>query len=76
MKTNDLEEQHGCHYVDIDGVIFKILSLVDNLDEHGFAEVIGPSYVPILVLYWYNGGAGLHEVAETAIRNYLGDSTK
>lgn len=72
----DLEEQHGCHYVNVDGVIFKIWSIVNDLDEYGFAEAIGPQEGPILVLYWYNGGASLREVAEAAIRNYQKSDSK
>lgn len=67
----DLEEKHGCYYVGIDGVLFKVWSIVKNLDPSGFAEAIGPQDGPILVLCWYNGGASIHKVAEEAISKYL-----
>lgn len=66
----DLEDELGAHLVNVDGEVYTVESIAD-LDECGFEHVIEPQDEPLLLLYWYNGGAGLHEVAEEAIRKYL-----
>ena len=68
----DEEERLGYHIVKVDDKLFKFWSATDkDLDEFGFATTIPQQDGPLLVLYWYNGGAGLHEVAEEAIRRAL-----
>lgn len=69
----DLEETHGCHYVKVKGDLYKFWSSGLEVDAYGFSEVVGPTDKPQLLLYWYNGGAGVHEVAESAIENWLKD---
>ena len=63
----DMEEAHGCHYVRVDEKVFKFWS-IKEVDSYGFQTTIPQQDGPILLCYWYNGGAGLHEVAEEAIR--------
>jgi len=59
----DLEEAHGCHYVKVDGTLYKFWSIAD-VDYYGFSTVIPPQDGPLLVCFWYNGGAGIHEVVK------------
>lgn len=70
----DLEEKHGCYYVKVDGDLYKFWPSDIDVDAYGFSVAVKPSGVPQLMLYWYNGGAGVHEVAEDAIRQYLKDA--
>lgn len=67
----DLEQEHGCYYIRVDDVLYKVTPESEHLDEFGFQTVIEPKPGPLLLCYWYNGGAGLHEVAEEAIQAYL-----
>ena len=67
----DLEKEHNCYYVVVDGKLYKVYQSGIETDEYGFSVAVPPSDKPQLMLYWYNGGAGVHEVAEIAIRNYL-----
>jgi len=67
----DFEKRNNCIYVKVDGVVYKVWEIDARLDCYGFSIVIPPSDVPRLVLYWYNGGASLKEVAESSIRNYV-----
>lgn len=67
----DLEEAHGCHYVRVEGDLYKFWSSGAGISPYGFSVVVEPTDKPELLLYWYNGGAGLHEVAECAIKEYL-----
>lgn len=69
----DLEEEHGCHFVKVGGKLYKFWSSNLVADAYGFSVVVEPTDKPQLMLYWYNGGAGLHEVAEAAIREWLND---
>ncbi|MAD95778.1 MAG: hypothetical protein CMB99_00460 [Flavobacteriaceae bacterium] len=56
--------------VAVGGDYYSIESLL-TVDSYGFAAVVPPSEKPQLLLYWYNGGAGLEEVAEEAIKKWL-----
>lgn len=71
----DLEEAHGCHYVKVNGDLYKFWSSGVDVDAYGFSVVTEPTDKPQLLLYWYNGGAGLHEVAEEAIKEWLDDQS-
>ena len=42
-----------------------------ELDAYGFNVMIPNQEHPMVFCYWYNGGAGIHEVIETAIKNHL-----
>ncbi len=42
-----------------------------DVDAYGFQTIIEPQQELMFIGYWYNGGAGLHEVAESAIKEYL-----
>lgn len=70
----DLEEKNNCYYVKVDGNLYKFWSSDIDVNEYGFSVAVKPSEMPQLMLYWYNGGAGLHEVAEDAIREYVKDT--
>ena len=54
-----LEEEYGYHFVKVDGVLYKFWSSDIEVDPYGFSEVAPPSENPQLLLYWYNGGAGI-----------------
>lgn len=66
----DLEQEHKCYYVSVEGTIYKFWPSDLDVDAYGFAAVVPPSDKHQLMLYWYNGGAGIHEVAEVAIRRH------
>lgn len=66
----NLEEEHGCFYVEVEGKLYKVTQ-TQRLCNYGFVTTIPPSDTPIILAYWYNGGAGIHEVLETAIRKAL-----
>lgn len=66
----DLENEIGECLIFVDDDLYAVESIAD-LSEYGFEHVIEPQDKPVLFLYWYNGGAGLHEVAESAIRKHL-----
>ena len=68
-----LEEENNCHFVVVDGQLYKFWRSALDLDPYGFAVAFEHSQGSQLMLYWYNGGAGLHEVAEQAIRRSLTD---
>ena len=63
----DLEEKNNCHYVMVDGQLYWFYKL-EEVDAYGFSLVIEPSEEKRFICMWYNGGAGIHEVAEEAIR--------
>ena len=66
----DLEEEHKKHFVKVDGQLYAFWSLAD-IDPHGFHHIIEPSEQTRFIAYWYNGGAGIHEVAEGIIKESL-----
>jgi hypothetical protein len=66
----DLEEEHNCYFVKVNGKLYEFWSEGDY-DSYGFDTFLPPSDLPYIVCYWYNGGAGIHEVAESAIKSYL-----
>lgn len=67
----ELEEKLGYYIVNVDGQLYKFWSSNTDLDEDGFSVVLPATDKPQLLCYWYNGGAGLHEVVEEAIRSYV-----
>lgn len=67
----DLEQEHGCHFVRVQGQLYRFWSSDLDVDPHGFNVVAPSTDRHQLLLYWYNGGAGLHEVAEAAIEAWL-----
>lgn len=70
-KLYALEESHGCHFVRVEGELYRVWSSDLHVSPHGFAVVVSPTPQPQLLLYWYNGGAGLHEVAASAINAWI-----
>lgn len=67
----EFEEQQGANFIKVNGQLYKIWSSDLDVDYYGFAEVIEPTDRHQLILYWYNGGGSLQEVAESAIKRYL-----
>lgn len=67
----DMEDAHGAMFVSVDGELYKFWGSGLDVDPYGFTAVLAPSERPQLLCYWYNGGAGVHEVVEEAIRNYI-----
>ena len=67
----DFEEEAKCYFIKVDGKTFRFWRSEYDIDPYGFSFVVPVSDKPQLLLYWYNGGAGLHEVAEFAIRQWL-----
>lgn len=69
----DLEKQHKKRFVKVEGQLYAFWSLeyVDVGD--GFELILKP--VPegqtAFIAYWYNGGAGIHEVVEDIIQRSL-----
>jgi hypothetical protein len=68
----DYEERTNTQLVDVDGTLYEFESLKD-LDPYGFSIFIEPSDTHRVLCYWYNGGAGIHEVVEEAIRKSVND---
>lgn len=68
---SDLEKEHHAHFVQVDGKLYKFWSSGIDVDAYDFTVVVGPTDMNQLLLYWHNGGAGLHEVAEEAISDWL-----
>ena len=67
-----LEEKHKCHYVKVNGELFYFYRSSLDLDTYGFNVVLPETKDEQQILcYWYNGGAGIHEVVSEAIKNYL-----
>jgi len=68
----DLEKEHGKQFVKVQGQLYAFWSLED-VEEYGFSLIIKP--VPkgqtAFIAYWYNGGAGIHEVVENIIERSL-----
>ena len=65
-----LEEEHCKHFVKVDGNLYAFWG-INELDAYGFSTVIPPSDENRIICLWYNGGAGLHEVVESAIKSHL-----
>ena len=65
-----LEEAEGCYYVRVGETLYKAWP-VANVEPHGFETALPVTETPILICYWYNGEAGVHEVIEGAIKKYL-----
>lgn len=66
----DFEEEEGCHFVKVNDKVFKFWKILE-VDPYGFTETIPVQERPIVICYWYNGGAGLHEVVKSAIQSVL-----
>lgn len=66
----DLEEADGCYYIRVGETLYKVWSIAD-VEKHGFETALPVTTTPIIICYWYNGGAGVHEVVEGAIEKYL-----
>lgn len=67
----DLEKEHGCHFVKVNGQLYSFHGLEPQLDAYGFSLVIEPSEETRFMALWYNGGAGIHEVVEGLIEKHL-----
>lgn len=68
----DLEQKNGAHYVMVDNQLYEFHAL-EEVEPHGFSLVIPPSEETRCLCYWYNGGAGVHEVMEDLIKKSLED---
>ena len=66
----DLEEECGCHFVEVGGILYEFWGSGLDIDAYGFNVVLPKTEHLQLACYWYNGGAGLHEVVEAAINSY------
>lgn len=66
----DFEDKHSCYFVSVDGKVYEFHATIE-VEPHGFNIVVPASKDNLLFLYWYNGSAGVHEVAEDAIRKHL-----
>jgi hypothetical protein len=62
----DYEDAHGILLVAVDDIIYEV-SKVADIDPFGFSLNIEPSDEHRFIAYWYNGGAGVHEVIEAII---------
>lgn len=72
----DLQKEHGCYYVKVNDQLYQVDPIDDlDIDAYGFNVVIPKQKDPMVFCYWYNGGAGLNEVVETAIKNHLNNDT-
>lgn len=66
----DAEERLGIQLIDVDGQLYEF-ELNGEVDAYGFCLNIEPSDESRFMCLWYNGGAGLHEVVESCIRQSL-----
>lgn len=66
----ELEEADKCYYVRVGETLYKAWPIAD-VESHGFETVLPVTTTPIIICYWYNGGAGVHEVIEGAIEKHL-----
>tara|TARA_Y100001001_G_scaffold163782_1_gene193807 strand:+ start:6693 stop:6992 length:300 start_codon:yes stop_codon:yes gene_type:complete len=66
----DLEKSLGIYLVRVDDKVYEVKPLKE-LDAYGFSVVLEPSELPQVLCYWHNGGAGLHEVVEEAIKEHI-----
>ena len=68
----DYEKEHNKHFVKVNGQLYVFWGLED-VDEYEFSLVIEtpPEGQTAFMAYWYNGGAGVHEVVESIIEEHL-----
>lgn len=66
----DIEKEHGCYYVKVDGQLYSFYKLKPELDAYGFDFVIEPSEQTRFIALWYNGGAGIHEIVRELIKRH------
>lgn len=66
----NLEKKHKCNFVKVSGQLYKVTS-THEVDSYGFEAVLLPSDKPTIICYWYNGGAGIHEVIHDTIKRHL-----
>jgi len=67
----NMEEEHHCHYVRVNGKVFKFWHILDVEDYYGFQTTLPAQDGPVIIAAWYNGGAGIHEVVEETIKDVL-----
>ena len=67
-ETYDAEERLGVQMLDVDGQLYEFEE-IEELDPSGFTLNIKPSTENRVICFWYNGGAGIREVVESAIRS-------
>lgn len=68
----DLEHQHECLYVMVDNQLYEVKE-IEQIDPFGFTLRIPPSEESRFIAYWYNGGAGIHEVIHDIIKGSTHD---
>lgn len=66
----DLEEEHGCRYVMVEDQLYEVHE-IEKVEPFGFILRIPPSDEDRFLAYWYNGGAGIHEVIGDVIKGSL-----
>lgn len=62
----ELEEKYNKHFVKVGDQLWEFYPLAD-VDKYGFSIIVEPSDEKRIICYWYNGGAGLHEVVKALI---------
>jgi len=71
----EFEKENNAYFIKVNGQLYKIWRSDLDVDVYGFAEVLEPTDRHQLLLYWYNGGGSLQEVAASAIKHHL-ENTK
>jgi hypothetical protein len=66
------EESQGVQYVRVNGIVYEFWSIMCSGDLE--TMVLPPQDGPILFCYWYNGGGGIYEVVESALKKHLADT--
>lgn len=66
----DREEKDKCLYIKIKDQLY-IVTKIDDIDPFGFILHLPPSDEHQFIAYWYNGGAGVHEVVRDIIEGTL-----
>ncbi len=67
----DLQEEYGVYFVKVNGKLYEFWSSGVDTDLYGFNVVVPPNDLPQLMCYWYNGGAGIREVVESTIEEWV-----
>lgn len=66
----ELEEAEKCYFVRVGETLYKAWPVAD-VEPYGFETTLPVITTPIILCYWYNGGAGVREVIEEVIEKYL-----
>ncbi len=71
----ELEKKNGVQYVKVKGKLYEFARYDNELESYGFSLLI-PNIDDMgdtqrFICMWYNGGAGIHEVVESLIKDSL-----